>query len=57
MNFLTIAFTRVQRIKPPSRIPDVTRAEAQSWFSGWWHGIAAGSVIGFGLAVLIVGAV
>ncbi len=39
----------------PSRhaLPDLESREASSWFAGWWHGIAVGSVIGVGLTVVL----
>lgn len=54
MNFLTIAFTRTpgKRAAPPP-LPDVTRGEAASWFSGWWCGIAIGGVSGLAIGVLL----
>lgn len=54
MNFLTIAITRVQRIAPPKPLPTVTKGEAHSWFSGFWHGIALGAVIGAAIAALFI---
>ncbi len=37
-----------------SELPTVTcgKAEAKSWFNGWWHGIGVGFVIGLSLAVV-----
>ncbi len=39
-----------------SELPNVScqKAEAKSWFSGWWHGIAIGFVIGLGAAVVVL---
>jgi hypothetical protein len=54
MNFLTIAFTRVQRLRQPEALPTVTQAQAEEWFRGWWHGIAVGSIIGAGLMVMFL---
>lgn len=56
MNFITIAFTRVRRLPKPLPMPDLrgTKAEATAFFSGWWHGIAVGAVIGAGLVVVIL---
>lgn len=34
-------------------LPDLESREASSWFSGWWTGIAVGSVIGTGLTVVL----
>jgi len=34
-------------------LPDLEQREASSWFSGWWHGVAVGSVIGTGLTVVL----
>lgn len=34
-------------------LPDLEQREAASWFAGWWHGIAVGSVIGTGLTVVL----
>lgn len=34
-------------------LPDLESREASSWFAGWWHGIAVGSVIGAGLTVVL----
>ena len=52
MNHLTVTLTRAQRLKQPEPLPEVTQAEAASWFSGWWHGIAVGLVIGLAAGVL-----
>ena len=54
VNMITIAFTRAQRLQVPDKLPDVTRSEAASWFSGWWHGIGVGAVLGFSLGALVV---
>lgn len=54
MNFLTIAFTTTKKKTPPKMLPDITRAEAQSWFDGWWAGIAVGFVCGAGVGALLV---
>lgn len=34
-------------------LPDLEQREAASFFEGWWHGIAVGSVIGAGLTVVL----
>lgn len=52
MTFLTITVTRLRRLAKPAPLPNVTGTEARAWFSGWWHGIAAGAVIGLGFGVL-----
>lgn len=54
MTHLNITITRAQPLAPPAPLPDVTRAEAQSWFSGWWHGLAVGAVTGLALGYLVV---
>jgi hypothetical protein len=53
MNFITIALTTSKRMPPPAPQPDITRPDAVSWFSGWWHGIAVGTVIGAGIGVML----
>lgn len=53
MNFLTIAVTTTKKQPTPSLLPDVSRGEAQSWFSGWWAGISVGFVCGAGVGVLL----
>jgi hypothetical protein len=35
-------------------LPDLEHREAGSWFSGWWHGICVGAVIGAGLMAVIL---
>lgn len=54
MAFLTIHLTRIKRLSSPEPLPDVTRGEAVSFFSGMWHGVALGCVIGAGAAVLLL---
>ena len=54
MNHLTVTLTRAQRLKQPEPLPEVSQAEAASWFSGWWHGIAVGAVIGLAVGGLVV---
>jgi hypothetical protein len=54
MNFLTIAITRIKRLEQPAPMPTVTKAEAQSWFAGWWNGIAVGIIIGAAVAAIVV---
>lgn len=54
MTFLTIHLTRIKRMAQPAPLPDVTRGEAVSFFSGMWHGIALGVVTGAGAAVLLL---
>lgn len=54
MAFLTIHLTRIKRLSSPAPLPDVTRGEAVSFFSGMWHGVALGCVTGAGAAVLIL---
>lgn len=34
-------------------LPDLEHREALSWFSGWWHGICVGAVIGAGLVTIV----
>ena len=54
MNFVTITFTRVQRLHQPGALPTVTQAQAEEWFRGWWHGITVGLIIGSGLMVMLL---
>jgi hypothetical protein len=35
-------------------LPSTDEIEAVSWFSGWWHGIAVGGVIGAALAAILI---
>jgi hypothetical protein len=42
-----------QRLAKPGPLPDVARGDAQSWFNGWWCGIAVGAVNGAGLVALL----
>lgn len=35
-------------------LPDLEHREASSWFSGWWHGVAVGAVIGAGLMAAVL---
>jgi hypothetical protein len=42
-----------ERLKPRANFPTVESAEAQSWHTGWWTGIAVGFVNGAGLVALL----
>ena len=35
-------------------LPELEHREAASFFSGWWHGICVGAVIGAGLMAVIL---
>lgn len=50
---LNILNTPTVKKAPPAPLPDVTRAEAQSWFAGWWYGIAVGAICGAAVGVLL----
>jgi len=39
--------------KPRASLPTVESTEAQSWFSGWWHGLPVGAVIGAGVVAVL----
>jgi len=45
-----------KRMKKAAPLPVVecNEMEARNWFSGWWHGIATGAVIGAGFAVVLL---
>jgi hypothetical protein len=45
-----------KRMKKAAPLPVVecSEMEARQFFSGWWHGIAIGFVIGAGLAVVLL---
>lgn len=52
MHQILITFTKLHRLAKPGKLPDITRGHAESWFSGWWHGIGIGAVLGMGLMLL-----
>jgi hypothetical protein len=54
---INLLSTPTPKKAPPTRLPDVTRGEAQSWFSGWWHGIAVGAVCGVAVGVVLAGVI
>lgn len=47
--------TEHPRLAPPAPLPDLTteRDEAVSWFSGMWHGIGLGVLIGAAAVYLL----
>lgn len=55
MSFLTITLTRIKKLPKYQPLPQVDAASAAEWFSGWWHGIAVGAVIGIGIGALLGG--
>lgn len=53
---ITIFFTNTSnRLPKPAPLPEVksTKAEADAFFSGMWHGLAIGCVIGAGVIVAL----
>lgn len=54
MTLMNITVTRIKRLASAPPLPTISKADAQSWFSGWWHGIAVGIVIGGGIAAVAV---
>lgn len=55
MKQILVTFTRTHRLPMPKPLPVVTEQEAREWFSGLWHGVALGLVIGAAFGVLLAG--
>lgn len=49
--YITAPWKRLRKAEPLPQV-ECTEADARNWFSGWWHGIAVGTVIGAGFAVV-----
>lgn len=41
------------RLHHPEPLPELADAPRAAWHSGWWAGIAVGTVSGMGIAVLL----
>lgn len=54
MMHINIVFTRLKRLASPEPLPELTQAEAKSWFAGLWCGCALGGISGAGAAVLVL---
>lgn len=50
---ITYPWKRLRKAEPLPLL-QCTELEARNWFSGWWHGIAVGMVIGAGCAVVLL---
>ena len=53
MNHINVTFTSTKRLNKPQPLPEVTEAEARSWFNGMWHGIAISAPIWTAVGVLV----
>lgn len=51
--FITAPWKRLRKASPLPQV-ECTEQEARQWFSGWWHGIAIGFVVGLGAAVAVL---
>ena len=49
--YITAPWKRLRKAAPLPLV-ECNESEARNWFSGWWHGIAVGTVIGAGFAVV-----
>jgi hypothetical protein len=45
--------TAPPRLKKPEPLPQIDQAAAAEWYSGWWHALPVGIVIGLAAGVLL----